>query len=191
MKKILAVILSVLMLATFAACDSASKIETPSGEQAPAGNDSAVKLEGVSAPVDILNTVASSYADDERVPGEPMAVEDGDTDTLQGLLICSTEAIDMIDSAAHYVHMMMANNFTAGSYHLKDGVDKAAFVSAMQTAIQGNQWICGFPEKLVIATLADDYVVVAFGSADIIDNFKSKLTTAYDIAVIAVEEAIA
>ena len=176
MKKVLAIALSVLMLMSLTACG---------------GNGGAAKLEGVSAPVDILNTVAASYTEDERIPGEPMAVEAGDTDSLNYMLHCSEEAIGMIDSTAHYVHMMMANNFTAGSYKLKEGTDKSAFVAAMETSIDNTQWMCGFPEKLIIATLADDYAVVVFGAGDLVDNFKTKLTAAYSVTEIAVEKALA
>ncbi len=179
MKKVLAIALSALMLLSLAACGT-----TNSG-------DATVKLEGVSAPLDILTTVANSYSEDERIPGDPMELDVADKESLQGLLVCPSDAADMIDGAAHYIHMMMANNFTAGAYHIAEGADQAAFVSAMQDAIKNNHWMCGFPEKLVIATLADDYVVVAFGAGDLIDNFKTKLSASYDVTVYAVEEALA
>ena len=189
MKKIIALALSVLMLVSFAACGGN-------------GGNSAAKLEGVSAPVDILNTVWGSYADDEKffamggdyenmVDNAPGAVDAANAETMQALLVCPADATAMVDGAASLIHGMLANNFTAGAYHIKDGADQAAFVSAMQTALKNNQWMCGIPEKMVIATLASDYVVVVYGSADIVDNFKTKLTTAYDVTTIAVEEALA
>ena len=51
MKKVLAIVLSVLMLVSLTACG---------------GNGGAAKLEGVSAPVDVLNTVWGTYGDDEK-----------------------------------------------------------------------------------------------------------------------------
>ena len=57
----------------------------------------------------------------------------------------------------------------------------------MKTAIQGNQWMCGFPEKLLTAKVTDDYVVVAFGNGEIVETFKGKLAAQYDFAVIEVE----
>ncbi|MBE6762768.1 MAG: hypothetical protein E7553_00225 [Ruminococcaceae bacterium] len=187
MKKVLAIVLSVLMLVSLTACG---------GEKAPA------KLEGVSAPVDVLSTVWGSYADDEKffamggdyenmVDNAPGAVDVTNAETMQALLVCPADAAAMVDGAASLIHGMIANNFTAGAYHIKDGADQAAFVTAMQTAVKGNQWMCGFPEKLMIATLASDYVVVAFGAGDIIETFKTKLTAAYDVTVLAVEEALA
>ncbi len=187
MKKVLAIVLSVLMLVSLTACG---------------GNGGAAKLEGVSAPVDVLNTVWNSYAEDEKffamggdyenmVDNAPGAVDVSNAETMQALLVCPADAAAMVDGAASLIHGMIANNFTAGAYHIKDGADQAAFVSAMQTAVKGNQWMCGFPEKLIIATLASDYVVVAFGTGDLIETFKTKLTAAYDVTTIAVEEALA
>ena len=97
----------------------------------------------------------------------------------------------MIDGAASLMHAMNANTFTGAAYHVADAGNLDAFVAAMKGAIESNQWMCGFPEKLIIATLGEDYAVVAFGAADIIDNFKTKLTAAYPVTVIAVEEALA
>ena len=187
MKKVLAIALSVLMLVSLTACG---------------GNGGAAKLEGVSAPVDVLNTVWGTYGEDEMffamggdydnmVDSAPGAVDHTNVETMQSLLVCPADAAAMVDGAASLIHAMNANTFTAGAYHIAEGADQAAFVSAMQTAIKGNQWMCGFPEKLVIATLASDYAVVAFGASDIVDTFKTKLSASYDVTVFAVEEALA
>ncbi len=187
MKKVLAIALSVLMLVSLTACG---------------GNGGAAKLDGVSAPVDVLNTVWGTYGDDEKffamggdydnmVDSAPGAVDHTNVETMQALLVCPADAAAMVDGAASLIHAMNANTFTAGAYHIAEGADQAAFVSAMQTAVKSNQWMCGFPEKLVIATLASDYVVVAFGAADIVDNFKTKLSASYDVTVVAVDEALA
>lgn len=188
MKKVFCLILSVLMLVPLTACGG--------------NGGAAAKLEGVSAPVDILNTVWGTYADDEKfsamggdyenmVNDAPGAVDVTNAETLQTLFVCPADAAAMIDGAASLIHAMNANTFTGVAYHIAEGADQAAFVSTMQTAIKGNRWLCGFPEKLVIATLAGDYVVVAYGAADIVDNFKTKLSASYDVTVISVEEALA
>ena len=57
----------------------------------------------------------------------------------------------------------------------------------MKNSIKNNQWICGFPEKLLVAELTDEYVVIAFGAGQIIDTFEAKLAAKYEIAVITVE----
>ena len=42
----------------------------------------------------------------------------------------------------------------------------------------------------IIASLTDGYIVVAFGNGEIVDNFKNKLSAAYSVTVIEVEENI-
>lgn len=186
MKKIMAICLAALMLVALAAC---------------AGGGSTTKLEGVEAPVDILNATWAKYAEEEKffamggdynnvVDNAPGAFDIADTESLAAQLVCTGDAATMIDGAASIMHAMNANTFTGAAYHLADAKNADAFVAAMQENIKNNQWMCGFPETLLIVTLGD-YVVVSFGAADITATFKTHLTTSYESAVVAVEEAIA
>lgn len=184
MKKIVSLFLCIVMLFTLCACGKP-----------------AAKLEGVEAPVDILTTVWNSFSEEEKffamggdmnniVDNAPGTFDIADSESLAATLVCPQDAAAMIDGAASLMHAMNANTFTGAVYHVADTGDLDAFVAAMKDAIENNQWMCGFPEKLVIATLGEDYVVVTFGAADIIDNFKTKLTAAYPVAVIAVDEGL-
>ena len=47
--------------------------------------------------------------------------------------------------------------------------------------------MCGFPEKLLVAEVTEEYVVVVFGNGELVDNFNAKLTAKYDFAVVTVE----
>jgi hypothetical protein len=52
-----------------------------------------------------------------------------------------------------------------------------------------NQWMCGFPEKMIIVTVGDEYVVSAFGNGMVIDAFETAITTVYgDAAVVSEKE---
>ena len=203
MKKLLALILAGLMIFAFAACGE--KDDTNKGNN---GNETVAetkdeanetpKLEGVEAPVDILTSVWSTYGDDEKffamggdldhiVDNAPGAYDLSNKENLTAQLICPADAADMIDSAASLIHAMNANTFTGAAYKLKDATQAEAFITAMKTAIQGNQWMCGFPEKLLTAKVTDDYVVVVFGNGELVENFKTKLTAKYDFAAVEVE----
>ncbi|MBQ8597664.1 MAG: hypothetical protein IJ409_07750, partial [Lachnospiraceae bacterium] len=58
--------------------------------------------------------------------------------------------------------------------------------------ITTTQWMCGFPDKLAIYTVNGEYVVSAFGNAEVMDNFKTKLEEVYGAgAVLVVEEDLA
>ncbi len=186
MKKIIAICLAALMLVALAAC---------------AGGGSETKLEGVEAPVDILNATWEKYAEDEKffamggdfnniVDNAPGAFDIADTESLAAQLVCKDDAATMIDGAASLIHAMNANTFTGAAYHLTDAKNAEAFVAAMKENIKNNQWMCGFPETLLIVTLGD-YVVVSFGAADITETFKTHLTASFEGAVVAVEEAVA
>ena len=77
------------------------------------------------------------------------------------------------------IHMMNANTFTCGVFKLADGVTAADFGAAMKDAVLGNQWMCGFPETLLIRNFGDTYVLVAFGLNDAMTPFEKHLTEAY------------
>ena len=59
--------------------------------------------------------------------------------------------------------MMNANTFTCGAFKLAEGVSAEDFGAAMQAAVQGNMWMCGFPEKLYIVQVGNASLIVMFG----------------------------
>ena len=77
------------------------------------------------------------------------------------------------------IHMMNANTFTCGVFKLADGVTAADFGAAMKDAVLNNQWMCGFPETLLIRNFGDTYVLVAFGVNDAMTTFEQHLSAAY------------
>lgn len=148
----------------------------------------------------VLNNIWALYTEDTKffaMGGDYNAMVDGAagvvdlaaTDFLNVSLIVPEAEIANIAEAASLLHAMNANTFTGAAYVLAEGADQAAFVAAMQTAIQGNQWMCGFPETLLIAK-CDGAIVVAFGNGEVMTVFNTNLTTAYAEAEILVNEAI-
>ena len=53
----------------------------------------------------------------------------------------------------------------------------------------GRQWMCGFPDKLVVISL-DDYLVSVFGNEELVNTFKDKLTQTYENAKVISEDGI-
>ena len=156
----------------------------------------------VSDPLEVLTKVWNSYADDDKfaaVGGDDgtgqNSVEDApgkfnvDASQLSIKFSFPEDKVDKIDSAASVSHMMNANTFTAGAFHLKDKADAADVVKALRDSVQATQWMCGFPDKLVIITV-DSVVVSAFGYEDLIDTFRDKLVAAYPNASIDYDEPI-
>lgn len=69
-----------------------------------------------------------------------------------------------------YVHL--------GAFHVKDASQMDSVAAAVKASIMNKQWMCGFPDKLVILTVGD-YLVSVYGAEDLVDNFQNHLTAAY------------
>ena len=85
--------------------------------------------------------------------------------------------------------MMNANTFTAGAFHVASSSDVDSVVSDLKDNIMNRQWMCGFPDKLVIATLGN-YVVSVYGDEELVNTFRDKFQAAYSDAAIAYDEMI-
>ena len=187
MKRTLSLILALVMALSLAACG------TKDGGQA----------DNADAPVDsltILNKVWESYTDDEKFPAAggdyehsvddaPGAFDLSDADNLSYMLTVPAEDASLIDDAASLMHMMNMNTFTCGAMRVVNSDDVTKLADDLRDAIQGKQWMCGFPDKLVIATLGN-YVISMYGDADLIDTFRDKLLAAYTDISVVYDEAI-
>ena len=149
--------------------------------------------------VNILANVWATYGEEEKffamggdmnnmvdnAPGAYSLEDEGLTATLY----VPADSVALIDEAASLVHGMNLNTFTGAAFHVTDAANVETFVTALKENIMGTQWMCGFPDKLVIFTVNDQFVVSAFGNAEVIDNFKNKVETVYgEAAVVVVEE---
>ena len=189
MKKFVSMMLSALLLLSLAACGD--KNNNASGDK-PAVPTSALN---------ILETVWNTYGEDEKfaVAGgdfsEANAREDapGVFDLKDRALVDSELGLPetaAVDEAASLVHMMNANTFTAGAFHVASSSDVDSVVSDLKDNIMNRQWMCGFPDKLVILTLGD-YVISCYGAEDLVDQFSEKVTEAFADAAVVCDEAIA
>lgn len=187
MKKLLCVFLAALLTLCLAACGG----NEPSGQPA------------VESSLELLATVWGSYSDDEKFPaaggdmsednmtmGEPGKFSTDDAAALDTTLGLPEASAGKIDEAASLVHMMNANTFTCGAFHLKDSKDAASVAAALKDNLMQRQWMCGFPDKLVIVQL-DGYVVSFFGENEIVGAFLDKLTKAYPAAETVCDEPLA
>ncbi len=186
MKKIIALLLVATMaLSVFAACGNNG------GKNA--GNGAASALE-------VLENIWGKYEEADKLfpimggDGEDMVMDApgkiDDIDNLQYIVYVPAEEIINVDDAATMQHAMNANSFTCGVMHMAEGVDAETFATTMKDTIMNNQWMCGFPEKLVVAAIGD-YILVAFGLNDAMTPFQTKLAEAYaDANVMFVEDIL-
>ena len=189
MKKITSLALALALALTLTAC---GKKNNTAGS-----GDSSVPADATA----LLTAVWDAHSDDEKFPAAggdyenpvedaPGAVSIADADNLNYMLTLPVEDAGKIDGAASLSHMMNANTFTAGAFHVASSSDVDSVVSDLKDNIMNRQWMCGFPDKLVILTLGD-YVISCYGAEDLVDQFSEKVTEAFADAAVVCDEAIA
>lgn len=172
--------------------DTQNSQGTESGNQTENGTDTDTEAQlQITDANEILTKVWATYQEDEKfaavgghyesyTDGGPAKYDITKTEDMEASFCIPLEAIAMVDDAASLQHGMNVNNFTAAAYHLKNSADMQSLIDDIKNMTMNNQWLCGFPERLVIITVGDEYVVTAFGNGEIIDNFKNKLLAVYD-----------
>lgn len=152
-------------------------------------------------PLSAMKLIWMEYAEEEKfsiiggnmeanimdVPGE---WDMNDKEGLSTTLLIPAEQIDNVEFAATMIHMMNTNTFTGGVVRLVEGADQAAFAQAVRDAIQSNQWLCGMPEKLLIADLGHNHILIAYGLNDTMTVFEGHMNTAFIKAENLFSEAI-
>ena len=185
MKKIIAIALAAVTVLSFAAC---TKQNGENGTTTP----SAAAKEQTKSALEILEKVWSKYSTDEKFPatgGSEKNIKDGmpgkfdvaDGESLDFELGFPKAQAAEINDAASLMHMLNQNTFSRGVFHVKNSGDTAALAGKIRDNILNRQWLCGFPEKLVILTVGD-YIVSVFGAAELTDTFTAKLSAEYSSA---------
>ena len=180
--------------------ESTSQIETtteatqePSKEADESDAQGAVKL---------LDDIWAVYGEDDKFPAaggdynpdnerDDAAGKYGleDSAAINDVFGIAEDDVALIDDAASLGHMMNANTFTAGAFHVTDKENVAAIAEHLKDGILERQWMCGFPDVLVVYQV-DDYIVSAYGLTDIIDTFSANLSEVYPDAVELYKENI-
>ena len=158
MKKIVALLLAMTLALSLTACGGGKTAETTKDD-----------TEGKTA-VDILTDSWAVYEEAEKfaiaggdyntmVPDAPGAVDVSDGETLDALLGFPADSAGLIDDGASLMHMMNQNTFTAGAYHVTKADDVQTVADAIKENIMNRQWMCGFPDDLVVYSVGTNYVV--------------------------------
>ena len=190
MKKFIILLLSIFLAMSLAACGNKTD-----------SRDSSGKTE-IKDAKELLTTVWNSYEEDEKfaIAGGDMTEENmtedapgtfgiTDADELDSMLGFPAADAEKIDNAASIMHMMNANTFTCGAYHLKNAEDVKTVAADLKENVMNRQWMCGFPDKLVVISV-DDYLVSVFGNEELVNTFKDKLTQTYENAKVISEDGI-
>ncbi|MBR5230533.1 MAG: hypothetical protein IKW01_06690 [Firmicutes bacterium] len=148
--------------------------------------------------VDLLKNVWSTYKESEMFPAGymdeegnmidgPAKLSTADGEVLDSLLGVPADKAGSIGNASIMMHMMNANTFTGGAFKTSDA---KGLSNAIKENLVNRQWMCGFPDTLVTIQVGD-YLVSAFGNAELIETFKNKVTKTYSNAKVLCEEPLA
>ncbi|MBQ8207136.1 MAG: hypothetical protein IJZ89_00175 [Clostridia bacterium] len=190
--------------------DTAEGTDTEASDTEDTSADTEADAEGsdaaYSSAVSLLETIWATYGDDEKffigggntynadtmtmdAPGTFVALADTDYDENLGYPAAD---VAKLDDAASMFHGMNVNTFTCSAFHFTNGDDASAMVDTIKENIKNRQWICGFPEKLVIISVPGDYLLVMWGVGEgAVDTFVAKTTAAIEGAAVLVDEALA
>jgi len=187
MKRITTILLALAMVLSLVACGSSQSGSESTGE----------------TPLQILETVWDSYTDSEKFPimgggpefdqsvmDAPGAFATTDGEAIDSLLGFPDSSLALIDDAASMMHAMNQNTFTAGAYHVSNPGDVEMLISDLEDNILNRQWMCGFPDTLIIVKVDTNTLVSAFGEATNIENFKARITEAYAGAEVVSEQSL-
>ena len=133
MKKFLTMLLALVMVLSLAACSSQKGGDVNGGFPVSA--------------VDLLTAVWNAYPESEKfsvvggsldnpVDNAPGAFPVDDADNLDYMLHFPADKSDLIDDAASLTHMMNANSFTCGAFHVKNSGDVSAVADALRQNVQ-------------------------------------------------------
>lgn len=175
MKKLISLTLSAaLCLGLFAGCGK---------QNAPAASETTAPAYASS--LEVLEKVWATFPEEDRFPA---AGGDEAHDTTDGpgafdinaygesfryqTLVDENLTGKLTGDAATLIHMMNTNTFCSAVMELKNAGEASSFGEVYKEIVQGNHWMCGFPDTLVVLSLGD-FVLTAYGADDLIQLFKS------------------
>lgn len=159
---------------------------TPTNATDPTGGMHAAKTDSAR----ILANIWAAYADDERFAVYGGAVENsvadgpGDldmmnTDELTSRYLLPESHLTLVQEGASLVHLMNNNIFTAAVFKLTDSQRLNTVAKDLRDNIQQNRWICGQPDKLLIADMGDGQLLMVFASTDAMEAFRTNMGKVY------------
>ena len=94
-------------------------------------------------------------------------------DSFQAQILVDDSLVEQVKpEAATLLHMMNTNTFCSAVMELKNAGEASSFGEVYKEIVQGNHWMCGFPDTLVVLSLGN-FVLTAYGADDLIQLFKN------------------
>lgn len=217
MKKILCLTLCLCLLAALMAGCSRGNSDDTTGNTTGSTQDTAPSTEPATEPstepsqevnteltesVSILTKIWDAFGEDQRfavyggaaenaVDGAPGALDLGNTDEVVNRYLLPAQHLEKVTEAASLVHMMNSNIFTGVVFRFADAADVETVAEDLYQNVLDTHWICGSPDRAIIAAIGEDTLVMAYGIAQNMTVFHEKLTDIFPDATILQDISIA
>ncbi len=149
----------------------------------------------------ILQQIWDGYPEEERfsVYGGrvDLAVTDGPgdlditgTDELTTRYLLPEAQLGKVTEGASLCHLMNSNIFTSAVFRLAESSEARDFADSWREAIRENLWICGQPDRLLLAQVDENHILMAFGSQELMPAFEQRLLEVRPDSQVLYKEAI-
>ena len=188
MKKLFTVLLAAMLLLT--ACGQETQTQT-----------TVQSANGAVSSLEALEAVWALYEEEQSIPvmggamesavdGKPGQYDMAYKENLQYDALIPVELSEYVDTAATMVHMMNRNTLTSCALTLNTGMTMEDFALAVRDGIQAQEWMCGFPDLLFVASPGEGIVVVAYGMVEAMTAFTTNFAKAWPGAKVFYDEPI-
>ena len=181
MKKMIAMLLAVTMMLSFAACGGKTAATTPT--TAPAA-----KVEGTME--ELLNKVVEIQPVEFMGGTMPIDLTDTSEDGLWNIqYFTGLTSADQITEACVYEPMMGSIAFSMVMVRVAPGVDSKTVAEAMKAGIDTRKWICVEANDLLVAGYGDMVMLIMVDSSSgmtaqsFVDAFKTVLGAELDFVI--------
>ena len=209
MKKLLAIILTLAMILSLAACgetaptpgpDSSETTAAPDGEESVTPEEDSAEQESA---LETLTRIWDAYPADEEgnkfmtfggdyheenqvenAPGWHSIDTAEDAESLDTNFGLPASMVSSVSRVACIRHMLNANTFTCSAYEViqpenADVDNVQAVADALRDGLMNRAYMCGWPEQLEVYSVEKSTVVCFFGALDIVNAFKDALVSVY------------
>ncbi len=205
MKKITLLILIAALTISCAACSTGTDKKDPSKNPSEGGSIAGSETESESVTetesenliildikdaTDLLTQVWASYEKEdtfmivgghyEKYTDDAPAKYDLTKAADMERIFCIPQAvIGLVDDAATLQNAQNVNNFSAAAYHVTDTANVQTLIDEITKQTLANKWLNGRPERFVVYTVGENYVVTAYGSKNLVIKFTQELEDAF------------
>ena len=193
MKKGLALILTALLL-----CGCAAQEVIPATKPTETMDLPILGQPGDSIAAVILGDIWAQYDRSEQfsvyggmvtcpVPDAPGDLELENPDGWTARCRFPVGCLQLVQQGASMTHLLNENLFTAVAVQVSD---VSVLMQDWRYALQHSEWTAAAPERLLLAQVGQQHLVMALGSRENLRTFRKKLLQAYPAATIAYDEPI-